>query len=660
MLRSWLLIAAALPLSLAAPPAGSQADPPPTSDLVDLDAITGAVIDESIVATTVVVGQDEPRDPDAPLGSADHPYPTLRAGLAAAIEHLRAGRPTRVRIQPGVYREAADDLRFDDDAQVRQTLLVIEGTGGPGEVIWSGADVFDADGWTRVGPDLYRHDWPYDMGNQSPPWGPPRVIGHRSEMVFVDGEPMKQVVLERYRVEDLHPWSKGPVRWTYIGRHEPETALSVNAFGVYEREDNGNALFLRLSEQRMAERPLIEVAVRQRLLDLGAKRNLVLRNMTVQHVASPLGMFDDTAPLHLAGRDGHEPGNLIVEDCRFRWNSAMGFRLVGDGLTLRRSEFNANGFSGISGAGPCRNVVFDRTTTNLNGWRAHRGGELAWFAAAVKMHQTTGHKVLHHASVGNLLQGFWFDVHCKDLYMQDCVIVHNNMSQLSLELGQGPFHGRRLLVAAGKASLAVVWNFGTARIEDSVFWTNYIHDPTTAAIHWWSQARLAKERTGAPDADYHVRLERITPRRWEMVGNLLAADAGPPTLLKLVGAGDSYDPANHAAGVEQARYIGRNNVFAHDESAGQIEVWTHGRKEHIDFDTFVQRFDERGSIEIGDVRMIDPHNFDFRIADDSPVASRRDQWPAYRMPDQLRAEMEAMHRWAGYDGWAWPPVNEPD
>ena len=254
--------------------------------LPDVSSVTGAVIDESVVARTYHV--DPVRGDDSFDGSSpERAFRTLAAGVAAARSSVVEGTPTRLRLQPGIYRES---VTADFDAgKGRDTLLVIEGA-AKDQVILEGADVFPAEGWTDLGDGLYSHDWPYSFGHYFLNNANQILESQRAEMVFVDGEPLLPRIVENHRyVND--PRRAREKRYDYLGFRDPAATLEPGTFAVAEREENGRRLFVRLPALASIERSRIEVSVRPSALVLRNKGNLVLRNLVVRRAANLLNQY---------------------------------------------------------------------------------------------------------------------------------------------------------------------------------------------------------------------------------------------------------------------------------------------------------------------------------------------------------------------------------
>lgn len=631
------------------------------SDLVDLNKITGAQIDESTVRRIVHVASTDAgaaEDPSAERGTEKNPCRSIREAVEWARIHLERGTPVKIKIQPGVYRESIADIRLDQGG-VRETLLVIEGSGSD-QTIWTGSDLFPVDQWKSEGQGLYSSRWSYHFGHATPPWGPKKYIGQRTEMVFIDNQPLQQRIVERYEPQKMGYFGHNDyVTWKFLGVRPVQEALDVSdTFAVEERHDGPRRITIRPSQPLKSD-SVVEVSTRQCLANFGTKQNLVLRGIQIRHVANSLGMWMAPGTIEFSTDRDRRPQNILIEDCRFIWNNGMGLKVIGDNWTIRNSEFNYNGYSGITVDGVSRNIVFEDNSTNFNGWRAFRGGEIGWFTGGVKVHTTDGVIVRRHQSIGNTIKGFWFDIHCKNVYMEDCVLINSGMTPLMWEIGAGPYHARRILMANRKANTADFWNLGVAAIEDSIFYNNYIHDPTTTSVTWWTQDRVAKEYTRDSNADEHIRIERIVPSRWVFKNNIIMNDQGPPFLLKLIGVEGSVEPLCARANVPLAKFESANNLYF--DATGRTTsfmLMREGKGVAVDFKEYAQLYEP--TARWGDPKFVNPAKNDFRLSPESPWYSRRGQLPEYTMPESLLKQMQEFSRWSGYSYDSWPPSKEPD
>lgn len=593
--------------------------------------ITGASLDERQARATIAV---------TPA--------TLRRGMQRALDNLRGGVATRVVFRPGVYRQDLSALVWDT-GKARDTLLILEGT--PGKSVWSGADVFPLSSWRRRGA-LLVHDWPASFGNYAPFWGPPRLIAHRREMAFVGGDALRPEVLETYKIGGLGLWDSQGVTYDYRGLRDPRTTLTPGTFGVTERPENGRFVFLRPAAPGRLTENSIELSLRPRALKLGAKRNVVLRGLDFVRFATPMPGADPDAPVTFSGDGGTaRPGNVLVDRCRFLWNSGSALTIAGTNWTVRDSTFNYNGLSGISTSGDCANVVFDGCETSFNCWRAWRGGENDWSFGGVKMHGTDGQLVRRHTALGNCSTGLWWDVYCGRVDVTDSVSLANANADLKWELSQGPFHGLRLVLGGSKVGDDYVSNnVGDSLLEDSVVYHDFDNPRRGTSNDFGAVATLLSYKRDDPHG-----LRHVIPRGVYGLKNCLLV-AGPRTPLTVRAEWWGDDPVFHF------RPLLERNTFAAPGRAPsfQFHLSESGGLVSADYAAFALQAHDVGG-RVLDPGLRDPAHFDFRLRPNSPLYAGRARWPQFALPDAKRREMQAFFAWlrVGPDGPALPPAGEP-
>jgi hypothetical protein len=620
-------------VSPMATPAPSPEEPRSESALFDTRAIVGAVIDESVVRTILRV--------DAAAARSEISVPTLGEAFQKAHALLAAGQAVKIQIAPGIYREAVADLDWMA-ATVRDTALVVE---GQGEVTWTGADVFPVEGWTDEGNGLYSHPWTHRFGNSTQPWGPDKsVLAHRSELLFMGDRPLRQRLLETYDAKGFANFGGSKVAWTYTGLRDAAKTLKPGEFGVIERTENKPRILIRLpADATLASAP-IEVAVRQSLINFQGKKNLVLRGITFTRTANPLRGQGADGPVSFSPTKGSRPENVLIEDCRFLWNSSNGLKIFGSRFTLRKTESSYNGFSGIS-SGEIENVIFEDTTTNFNNWRGYWGGEVQWFVGGVKMHNTTGQIVRRHTSIGNLAAGFWHDIHCTNILMEDITAVEN-CYQIVWELSQGPFHGRRIVAAGGKMGTGSGmrwWNVGQSLLEDSILYADNTGDPriAVASVRW------------NPRNDEHAQQKPLEMISNEFRRNVIVTAGGVPNIFHVIDAtgmtGD-WQP-------KTLKYVGISNIFEGPaKTMGALlgtVAWPKPGQEtqtnSISLAEWVKRNEQSPQVVEG--ALVNPTQGDYRLSTgigDSAV------FPSVTLSPRQQSAMQEFFDWAGYAKRGWP------
>ncbi|MEM6550784.1 MAG: right-handed parallel beta-helix repeat-containing protein [Planctomycetota bacterium] len=350
-------------------------------------------------------------------GTAGEPFATLNRAFEK-LETIQA--PVRIAIEPGTYREGG--LRIHR----RDFPTLIESTGEQNVVI-SGSDVWTD--WTERDGKLVAH-WPYDWGNFNLDAGYPkrdhdafRPAGQRSEMVFVDGQLLWQVMT----AEEMEP-------------------------GTFRVDLEANELILQLPEGKTAD-ALIEVGIRPNLLTTLSAVDLTLRGLTFQHAVSHperdesfgawgVSIFGE----HVRGMtnaesnpDRHFSERITIEDCRFVFNNRVGlvFANVKD-IVIRDTNFDDNGVSGVTANRVLRATLED-STINRNNWRmGYLGHVIGWGPAGTKMLFMKDLTFTRCEVSDNYSTGLWLDTSVNYVTVKDSKMERNWGVGFYYEHNQGP------------------------------------------------------------------------------------------------------------------------------------------------------------------------------------------------------------------------------
>ena len=391
----------------------------------------GSNPDETKVTRIIYVNQSSTSSRED--GTLNAPFKTL----AKAIGDWDGTTHTKISIFPGTYRE---QLLVTGGDQPNNTVLVIEGK-EPGKVIISGSDPFVPSEWTSLGNGLYSHDWQYDFGNYDGDQGsenPKGLLGHRREMVFINGKRLTPMILEDYKYT---PKPKGDYggqgSWefkSYLGTG----VLTPGTFGVAERDEN--KIYIKLADSIDFNSAKIEVAVRENTL-IARKNNLVVRNLVFQHAATKFGdggsvIFGDRWMGYLLS---YHMKNILLENVDIHDNSSDGLMLIGTiNMNLKKVKSNYNGGNGMVCA-YTQQGKWEDTETSYNCWRSEGlGGGYEWSAAGMKVAWCSKNMTyIRHTAIGNPSIGFWFDGNNYGNTMEGFVIKKNKSGML-FEISEGP------------------------------------------------------------------------------------------------------------------------------------------------------------------------------------------------------------------------------
>jgi hypothetical protein len=381
---------------------------------------------------------------DSNDGSEAAPLKTIQAAYDKMIPLKESGQNVRILFYPGVYRDilinGQENLRPfwgipDNDAR-----LILEAK-EKGTAIFSGSDVWT--GWRNEGSGLWSKAWPYDWGapgaGDDPFPGAPDVpeLAARRELIFVGSERLTQVL--------------------------NKTALRVGGFHV---DETANKLTLNLRAGLNPNTAKTEVAVREQLVYIWNRSNIIIRGMVFQHSADK---FRGGAVSFQEGDGVTFPKNcrnIRVVDTQIINNGQLGLENFCENAVMRRNQVNDNGFGGIMG-GSVTGWLLDDNQTNRNAWRSWAGGYKGWATAGVKVLDVDGFTVRRHQSLGNYADGFWVDTNVSNVTLEDSTIARNATNGIFLEASQGPMMVRNNLICGSGQSEILLSAVAGATLENN-------------------------------------------------------------------------------------------------------------------------------------------------------------------------------------------------
>ena len=370
-----------------------------------------------------VAGQSTPSRPttivyvstgglDTNAGTQIAPVRTIQRGVDLANRANLTGSDAVVAVGAGTYRESVTINGLNTT-----NTLTIEGTDT--STVLTGTDDWST-GWTLQLDGSYVHDWPYRWGTKAipPGWdsywnwdqnGFKRNVLRRSEMVYVDGRPLRGV----------------------LSRDE----LAVP--GTFYVDESGSRLHLRLPDDVRVWGALIEVGIRKTPLRIVGRNNVVVRDLTI---ARNQGALQDAA-VQLANLR-----NLTLDRVRVNWTAATGVGSASiSGFLVFDSVFADNGIYGHSDY-RSRDVLVEDTEVARNNWRGW-AAELKGFDTVYKWSETRDVTIRRARIVDNLGHGIWFDGDNQRATVEDSFVARNGRDRIGrgifLEINGGPITIRR-------------------------------------------------------------------------------------------------------------------------------------------------------------------------------------------------------------------------
>lgn len=374
---------------------------------------------------------------DGSSGTAGSPLQTIQAAVNEANSKNQQGVSTKIIVNPGVYRET---VNIGNHGSSGATLTVEAAK--PGTAIISGSDVLT--GWNAEGNGIYSHTWTPNLGTcPVPPAWPSGFadIARRTEMVYVDGTPLTQVMSR----SDLKP-------------------------GTFLVDESANMIYAYPASWVNMSSATVEAAVRPRTLTVSHRSNIILRGLTFRHAASCL----NTTGAVISGSN-----NVLVDSVQALWNNWGGIGIYStDNLTVQNSIASHNGGVGISGYKD-RNALFSANESDYNNWRGAQADLFDWASGGTKLMLMRNTTVQNQFSYNNQGQGLWFDTDNKDITVQNATLSGNVMAGLQVEADEGPISLQNSNLCSNGVGVNLV-NSRNVAIQNNVLFNNSgtgVYDP---------------------------------------------------------------------------------------------------------------------------------------------------------------------------------------
>jgi hypothetical protein len=500
---------------------------------------------------------------DANSGTADRPLKTIAKAATIAADNSLGSMSVRVIINPGVYRESVSYQPKGGRANAAVHFQAKEN----GTAIIAGSDVWA--GWRKQGAaNVYTHTWPYKWGLAPYPAGwqgnvDLKPIVRRREMIFINGDPLMQVVSSG----ELKPGA-------FYVAEQSSTVTLVPPSGV------------------QVESATIEVATRAGIFAVDGVRNLIVSGLVFMHDNTAVG---GTAVTFTNCNDS------VVEDCQFLWNNWAGMTFqsiapqISQTMTARRNIANNNGGIGLA-ASRVKDVLYEDNNTSYNNWRGAQGDFLLWSNAGMKHLFIHGGVYRRHRAVSNQAPGCWFDTDCANIMIDQAFVCQNDGPGVFIEASQGPTSVTDCIICDNQSEAGIYSQGGT----DVTLQGNTIYGNADAQI------RAVKGVRPIKDWETNAALSLIA-EKWTMRKNIIVGTNTAPDLA---------DIANSAGFFKT--FVSEQNVWFSPKKGGTFIVDSKG----TDLTGWQSASHQDATSQFIDPQFVDPANGDFHLRDDSPLLKK--------------------------------------
>ncbi len=342
---------------------------------------------------------DQKSGSDANVGTWQEPLKTIQAAVNKAKANNLKSIPTKILINPGIYREF---VNIPASYQQTAALIALEAV-QVGTAVIAGSDVFT--NWSRDAGNsaIYDHSWQRNLGTCAVPSGWPATVApvvRRTEMIYVNNVPMTEVM------------SFGQLR--------------EGTFYVNEAAD---VIHLWPSHLTNMSTALVEVATRPQTMSVSGRSNMVFRGLVFRHAASCINE-------HGAAVGGSS--NILFDKVQALWNNWGGLSIShSSNITVQSSVASHNGGVGFAGTTD-KNLLYQFNESDYNNWRGAMGALYDWGMGGTKLMLTHNATVKNHYSYRNQAQGLWFDTDNKNITIANATLSENVLASLQLEANEGP------------------------------------------------------------------------------------------------------------------------------------------------------------------------------------------------------------------------------
>ncbi len=372
---------------------------------------------------------DANRGSDGNSGAANSPFQSIQAAINRANYFNQQGIGVKVIVNAGVYREAVNISGYSTTGATLTVQAANVGT-----AVISGSDVVT--GWNDQGSGVFAAPWYGNPGGCAIPSGWPynlAPITLRTEMVFVNGNPLTQVMSYR----DLQQ-------------------------GTFFMDDSAGTLYVSPAAGVNIWSATVEVATRPQTLSVSNRSNVVLRGLVFRHAASCINA--NSANIYGSY-------NVLIDSVQAMWNNWAGIGVYSSSnLTIQNSVSSYNGGLGFM-ASRIQNALYNSNESDYNNWRGAAGGLFDWGMGGTKLMFTRNTMVQNHYSYRNLAQGLWFDTDNENGTVNNVMLSGNVMSGLQVEANEGPINISNSVICANGAGVNLL-NSQNVSINSNILFNN--------------------------------------------------------------------------------------------------------------------------------------------------------------------------------------------
>jgi len=423
---------------------------------------------------------DASKGSDSNSGSSSAPLKTIQAAVNKANTNNQKKIGTKVIVNPGVYRETVSINPVSNQSTVPLTVQAAS----VGTAIIAASDVVK--NWSADPSHSGAYEAPFTetSGTCALPSGWPtnfNVISRHTEMVFVNGVPLTQVMS--------------------TGQMLP---------GTFYQDEGANFLHIWPASGTNMSTATVEAAKRQKTLSIVGRSNIVIRGLVLRHAANCI---------NTSGATVSSSSNILIDQVQANWNNWGGLSVSGGGnITVQNSIASHNGGVGFQ-ATKSQNTLYNFNETDYNNWRGAQAAFYDWGMGGFKLFQMRNTTVQNHYSYNNQAQALWFDTDNKNMTVTNATLVGSVQAALQIERNEGPITVQNSLFASSGSGINILTSQNLT-IKNNSFYNN------GATNKYQAQLYLAGSKNGIDIKDWQTgQSYHLVTKNTVLSGNSIVAGA---------------------------------------------------------------------------------------------------------------------------------------
>ena len=209
-----------------------------------------------------------------------------------------------------------------------------------------------------------------------------------------------------------------PKRLPAVGKNEND--ITPGSF-YYSPDDK--ILYVELMDKSNPNNNFMEASDKTILFYVRKKRFIFVDGINFIHCNTTAKFKNGWPAVNISG------SKCIIKNLNVSWCDFTGLGGTGDSIKVSNCTSNYNGDSGMTFGG--HNIFIENCITNYNNYRNFN---INYHAGGMKNLHLEYSIIKKHTSISNNGPGIWFDLGCKNITVEDCMVLSNKGEGIFYEI----------------------------------------------------------------------------------------------------------------------------------------------------------------------------------------------------------------------------------